>query len=117
VTAGTEYDRNLRTTEKPLGLRVRVEAGTEVSYPRTGVPGRAGIVVNMMPGFWWMPLQNVYRANRFVLAIEPRIGVRVPVEDGTKLGPYGDLSIVTEWDWVPCTIFGGGSCKPHSPDG
>jgi len=112
-----EYDRNLRSKERPLGLRIRIDTGVEYTYRRGDTHGGFAAVAGVMPGAWWMPLHDVYRAHRFVLAIEPRVGVRIPANDGTTLGPFGDLGIVTEWDWVPCTLFGAGSCRPHGPDG
>ncbi|MFO0617053.1 MAG: hypothetical protein U0414_30940 [Polyangiaceae bacterium] len=109
---GIEYDRNLRTEEKPLGIRVRLEGGVQAPYdpPIPDDTGRA--LVTVVPGVWWIPFQNVYDAHRFVMAIEPRLGVAIPTNDPSAVGPFFDLSFVMEWDWVPCTFFGAGSCRP-----
>jgi hypothetical protein len=106
-----EYNHNFRTADKPLGLRVRVDAGAALFYAiPPNVSDSAG-VLGAVPGVWWMPLHTGRSAHRFVLALEPRIGFRTPIRTETNVSPYGDLNLVFEYDWVPCTMFGGGSCN------
>jgi hypothetical protein len=117
MTLAPEYDRNLRSKDHPLGLRVRLDAGAEYVYARPSTGSPLAAVLGVVPGVFWMPLQSVHAPHRFVLAIEPRIGARLPVYTGAAPGPWGELSVVFEYDWVPCTIFGAGSCSEKSPDG
>lgn len=108
---GIEYDRDLRGTEKPLGIRVRVEGGAQGDYtPRSSVHSLSGLIA-VVPGVWWMPFQTAYDAHRFVMAIEPRIGLVIPEEDASAVGPFFDVAFVMQWEWVPCTFFGWGSCR------
>lgn len=108
---GVEYDRDLRGTERPLGIRVRVEGGVESNYaPRSSGNNVSGLIA-VVPGVWWMPFHTTYDPHRFVMAIEPRIGVAIPAEDASALGPFFDVAFVLQWEWVPCTFFGSGSCR------
>lgn len=111
AVGGIEYDRDLRSTEKPLGVRVRVEGGAQLDYARRDSGGSLRGLAAVIPGVWWMPFQTAYDAHRFVLAIEPRIGVEIPEEDASAAGPFFDLAFVMQWEWVPCTFFGAGSCR------
>ena len=111
---GGEYNVNLRTPEKPLGLRVRLDAGAELFYATKSSPTDSAFLLAVVPGVWWMPLQTRRSAHPFVLALEPRIGGRTPVRSETGLSPYGDLNLVFEYDWVPCVLGIGASC-PDEP--
>ena len=112
AVGGIEYDRDLRSTERPLGIRVRVEGGAQFEYKSRAASrdGMSGLVA-VVPGVWWMPFQTAYDAHRLVMAIEPRIGVVIPEEDPSAVGPFFDLAFVMQWEWVPCTLFGMGSCR------
>lgn len=110
---GIEYDRNLRSESKPLGIRVRVEGGAQAEYtPHAPENDAVSAIVAAVPGVWWIPFQSVYDAHRFVMAIEPRIGAAIPADDPGAAGPFFDVALVMQWDWVPCTFFGAGSCLP-----
>lgn len=118
-----DYDLHNRASGvRPQGLRGRVEAGVSTVWGPSRTAGGSAfsgtennsLVLAVVPGYWWMLAGSRVRPHRLVVALEPRIGADIPTDGNDRsVGFLATLSLSVEWHWawLPCTIFGGPSCR------
>ncbi|MBI5515207.1 MAG: hypothetical protein HY909_15630 [Deltaproteobacteria bacterium] len=113
VTTGIEYDRNLGRAERPWGLRVRGDLGAYLGS--SGAVGStrssAAFALLAVPGLWWTALQSRSAIHRLILALELQGGLLLGSDDFPARGVIS-VNMVVQYDWVPCSIFGGETCGP-----